>query len=56
MHRRQLRNTKRDKDISESQVTRAQQNGRMTSNLRRWIKNGAPVKDDLDEDSYTVLK
>ena len=52
MHRRQLR----DKDISENQVPRAQQNDRMTSNLRRWIKNGAPVKDDLDEDSYTVLK
>ena len=34
----------------------AQRNDRMTSNLRRWIENGAPDKGDLEEDSYRVLR
>ena len=29
---------------------------RMTSNLKRWIENGAPDKRDLEEDSYKILK
>ena len=28
----------------------------MTSNLKRWIENGAPDKGDLEEDSYKILK
>ena len=28
----------------------------MTSNLKRWIKNGAPDKGDLEEDSYRILR
>ena len=28
----------------------------MTSNLKRWIENLAPDKDDLKEDSYKILK
>ena len=28
----------------------------MTSNLKRWIQNGAPDKGDLEEDSYKILK
>ena len=27
----------------------------MTSNLKRWIKIGAPDKGDLEEDSYSIL-
>ena len=34
----------------------AQQNDRLTSNLKRWIENGAPDKGDFDEDSYKILK
>ena len=34
----------------------AQRNDRMTSNLKRWVKNGAPDKGDLKEDSYNILK
>ena len=26
------------------------------SNLKRWIENGAPVKGDLEEDSYCILR
>ena len=28
----------------------------MTSNLKRWIENGAPDKGDLEEDSYRNLR
>ena len=37
-------------------LLRAQRNDRMTSNLKRWIENGAPDKGDLEEDSYKILK
>ena len=39
-----------------SDPLRAQRNDRMTSNLKRWIKNGAPDEGDLEEDSYKILK
>ena len=39
-----------------SDLLRAQRNDRMTSNLKRWIENGAPDKRDLEEDSYKILK
>ena len=39
-----------------SDLLRAQRNDRMTSNLKRWIKNGAPDKGDLEEDSYRILR
>ena len=40
-----------------SHLLRSQQKDRMTSNLKRWIKNGAPDnKRDLVEDSYKILK
>ena len=39
-----------------SDLLKAQQNDRMTSNLKRWIENGAPDKRDLEEDSYKILK
>ena len=39
-----------------SDLLRAQRNDRMTSNLKRWIENGAPDKGDLEEDSYEILK
>ena len=39
-----------------SDLLRAQRNDRMTSNLKRWIENGAPDKGDLEEDSYKILK
>ena len=28
----------------------------MTSNLKRWIENGATDKEDLEEDNYMILK
>ena len=28
----------------------------MTSNLKRWIKNGTLDKGDLEEDSYLILR
>ena len=34
-----------------SDLLRAQQNDRMTSNLKKWVENGAPDKRDLEEDS-----
>ena len=37
-------------------LLRAQSNGRMASNLKRWIENGAPDKGDLGEDIYRVLR
>ena len=39
-----------------SDLLRAQQNDRMTSNLKRWIEHGAHYKGDLEEDSYKILK
>ena len=39
-----------------SDFLRAQRNDRMTSNLKRWIENGAPDKEDLEEDSYKIMK
>ena len=39
-----------------SDLQRAQRNNRMTSNLKRWIENGAPDKGDLEEDSYRILR
>ena len=39
-----------------SDLLRAQLKDRMTSNLKRWIENGAPDKGDLEEDSYKILK
>ena len=39
-----------------SDLLRAQRNDRMTSNLKRWIENGAPGKGDLEEDSYRILR
>ena len=38
-----------------SNLVRAQPNDRMTSNLKRWIENGAPDEVDLAEDSYKIL-
>ena len=37
-------------------LLRAERNDRMTSNLKRWIQNGAPDKGYLEEDSYKILK
>ena len=39
-----------------SDLLRAQTNDRMTSNLKRWIENGSPDKEDLEEDSYCILR
>ena len=39
-----------------SGLLRAQRNDLMTSNLKRWIENGAPDKGDLEEDSYRILR
>ena len=39
-----------------SDLLRAQRNDRMTSNLKRWIENRAPDKEDLEEDRYKILK
>ena len=39
-----------------SDLLRAQRNDRMTSNLKRWIENGAPDKSDVEEDSYRILR
>ena len=39
-----------------SDLLRAQQNDRMTSNLRRWIENVAPDKGNLKEGSYKIVK
>ena len=38
-----------------SDLLGAQRNDRMTSNLKRWIENGAPDKGDLEEDSYRTI-
>ena len=34
-----------------SDLLRAQRNDRMTINLKRWIKNGAPDKGDLEKET-----
>ena len=39
-----------------SDLLRAQRNDRMTSNLKRWIENGALDKGNLEEDSYRTLR
>ena len=39
---------------SFSDLLRAQRNGHMTSNLKRWIENGSPYKGDLEADSYQI--
>ena len=39
-----------------SDLLRAQRNDKMTSNLKRWIENGAPDKGYLEEDSYKIFK
>ena len=39
-----------------SDLLRAQQNARMTKNLKIWIENGASDKGDLEEDNYKILK
>ena len=39
-----------------SDLLRAQRKNRMTSNLKRWVENGAPDKGDLKEDSYRILR
>ena len=39
-----------------SDILKAQRVDRMTSNLKRWIENGAPDKGDLEEDSYKIVK
>ena len=40
----------------QSDLLWAQRNNRMTSNMKRWIKNGARDKKDLEENSYKILK
>ena len=37
-------------------LLRAQQNDRMTINLKRWIENGAPDTGDLEKETYKILK
>ena len=39
-----------------SDLLRAQRKDRMKNNLKKWIKNGAPDKGDLEEDSYRILR
>ena len=39
-----------------SDLLKAQRNDRMTSNLKKWIKNGSPDKGDLEEGSYRILR
>ena len=39
-----------------SYLLRPQRNDRLTSNLKRWIENGASDKGDLEENSYKILK
>ena len=39
-----------------SDLLRAQRNYRMTNNSKKWIENGAPDKNNLEEDSYKILK
>ena len=39
-----------------SDLLRAQRNDRITSNLKRWIKNGTPDNGVLEENSYRILR
>ena len=39
-----------------SDLLRAQRNDRMTSNLKRWIENGAQDNVDLEEDNYCIRR
>ena len=39
-----------------SDLLRVQRNDRMTTNLKRWIENGAPDTGDLEEDSWRILR
>ena len=39
-----------------SNLLRAQRNDRMISNLKRWIENGSPDKEEVEEDSYRILR
>ena len=38
-----------------SDLIRAQNNDKMTSNLSTWIRTGSKAKGDLEEDSYKIL-
>ena len=38
-----------------SDLIRAQKNGKMTSNLSKWIRTGSKEKGELEEDSYKIL-
>ena len=38
-----------------SDLIRAQENEKMTSNLSKWIRTGAKEKGDLEEDSYKIM-
>ena len=38
-----------------SDLIRAQQNDKMTSNLSKWIQTGVEDKGDLEKDSYKIL-
>ena len=40
----------------QGDLLRAQRNDRMTSNLKRWVENGAADKGDFEENSYKILK
>ena len=39
-----------------SDLLREQKVDRMISSLKKWIKNGAPDKGDLEEDNYRILR
>ena len=38
-----------------SDLLRAQRNDKMTSNLMRWIENGAPERGNLEEASCKIV-
>ena len=38
-----------------SELIRAQNNDKMTSNLSKWIRTGVKEKGDLEDDSYKIL-
>ena len=38
-----------------SDLTKAQKNDKMTSNLCKWIRTGVKEKPDLEEDSFKIL-
>ena len=39
-----------------SYLLRLQQNDRMTTNLKRWIENGASDKGDMEGNNHKILK